>query len=52
MLGEQKSAYNHKEHTTCPRERIRRPLVCMKSVNVRPSTGESSKEPKSATCIT
>jgi len=37
--------------TTCPRERIRRPLVCIKSVRVRPSTGESSNEPKSATCI-
>lgn len=37
--------------TTCPRERILRPLVCIKSVRVRPSTGESSNEPKSATCI-
>lgn len=35
--------------TTRPKEHICKPLVCMKSVNVLPSTGESSREPKSAT---
>lgn len=35
--------------TTRPREDICKPLVCIKSVNVLPSTGESSREPKSAT---
>lgn len=35
--------------TTRPKEHIRKPLVCIKSVSVLPSTGESSSEPKSAT---
>lgn len=35
--------------TTCPKERICSPLACIKSVSVRPSTGESSSDPKSAT---
>lgn len=36
--------------TTRPNEHICKPLVCMKSVSVLPSTGESSSDPKSATC--
>uniref|UniRef100_A0A0A9CIU9 Uncharacterized protein n=1 Tax=Arundo donax TaxID=35708 RepID=A0A0A9CIU9_ARUDO len=35
--------------TTRPREHILSPLVCMKSVMVLPSTGDSSREAKSAT---
>lgn len=35
--------------TTLPKEDICKPLVCRKSVNVLPSTGESSRDPKSAT---
>lgn len=48
-LGLKSAAKRMKILTTCPKERIRKPLVCMKSVRVRPSTGESSNEPKSAT---
>ena len=36
--------------TTLPKECICKPLVCIKSVRVLPSTGESSRDPKSATC--
>lgn len=35
--------------TTRPKERICNPLRCMKSVSVRPSTGESSSDAKSVT---
>lgn len=35
--------------TTRPKERICKPLRCMKSVRVRPSTGESSNDAKSVT---
>ena len=35
--------------TTRPKERICSPLKCLKSVNVQPSTGESSSDPKSVT---
>lgn len=38
-----------KKLTTRPKERIRNPLKCMKSVSVRPSTGESSSDAKSVT---
>lgn len=40
---------HRKLFTTRPNERIWRPRVCIKSVSVLPSTGESSSEPKSAT---
>lgn len=46
---EEDSKHNVKALTTRPKERICNPRVCIKSVNVRPSTGESSSEPKSAT---
>ena len=36
--------------TIRPKEHILSPLVCMKSVKVLPSTGESSSEAKSSTC--
>lgn len=35
--------------TTSPKDPIFNPLKCMKSVSVRPSTGESSSDPKSVT---
>lgn len=36
--------------TTRPKDLICRPRVCIKSVKVRPSTGDNSKDAKSATC--
>jgi hypothetical protein len=36
--------------TTRPKEDMLSPLVCMKSVMVLPSTGESSRDAKSDTC--
>ena len=49
LENNKKDNFHNREITTSPKEHICKPRVCIKSVNVLPSTGESSREPKSAT---